>query len=103
MKVAFNKVDKVIKKYQQGGEIPAQEAPVEGGTPVEEGAPAPEGGQDPMTQLVQGAMQALQTQDCNLSMQICQMLVQLAQGGAPEENTEPVYRKGGQLLRRVRK
>lgn len=102
MNVTFKKLDKVISKFQQGGEIPTGEAPAEGGVPAEQ-APAQEGGQDPMMQLVQGAAQALQSQDCQLAMQICQVLVQMAQGGAPEEQTEPVYRKGGQLLRRVRK
>lgn len=102
MKINLSKPEKILKKYQAGGEMPAQEAPVEGGAPAE-GTPAPEGGQDPMMQLIQAAAQALQSQDCQLAMQICQALVQMAQGGAPEETGEPVYRKGGQLLRRVKK
>lgn len=82
-------------KFQEGGQMPAA-------------APAPEGGQDPMTMLMQGAAQAVQTQDCEIAMQVCQMLMELAGGApAPAEGApmpaegEPVYRKGGKLLRRI--
>jgi hypothetical protein len=45
-------------------------------------------------------------------MQVCQMLLELAGGGAPEQGApaeaapapaegEPVYRRGGRLLRRI--
>jgi len=48
--------------------------------------------------------QALQTQDCNLAMQVCQAFLQLAGGGqeaapAAPEGQAPVYRKGGKLSR----
>ena len=87
------------RKFQEGGPMPA------GG--------APQGGEDPMMMLVQGAQQAVQNQDCETAMQVCQMLLELAggagapQGGAPEEAApapaegEPVYRRGGRLLRRI--
>ena len=78
------------------------------------GAPAgaPQGGEDPMAMLMQGAEQALQAQDCEIAMQVCQMLLELAGGGAPAEAApaeaapapaegEPVYRRGGKLLRRI--
>jgi hypothetical protein len=51
-------------------------------------------------------MQALQNQDCQTALQVCQALVQLmqqAQGGQPAEQGEPVYRRGGILVRRIRK
>jgi hypothetical protein len=58
-------------------------------------------------QLAQGAAQALQSQDCNMAMQVCQALVQVVQQiagqGGQESQGEPVFRKGGVLLRRVRK
>lgn len=83
------------KFLQEGGQMPA-------------GTPAPEGGQDPMAMLMQGAAQAVQTQDCEIAMQVCQMLMELAGGApAPAEGApmpaegEPVYRKGGKLLRRI--
>ena len=89
-------------KFQEGGSMPAEQAP--------QGAPAEQGG-DPMAELVQGAMQAIQTGDCNIAMQVCQMLAELAGGGgapapeaeaAPEAATsEPVYRAGGKLVRRI--
>ena len=78
------------------------------------GAPAaaPQGGEDPMAMLMQGAQQAVQAQDCQIAMQVCQMLLELAGGGAPAEAApaeaapapaegEPVYRRGGRLLRRI--
>lgn len=111
LKVNFNN-SKGINKFQQGGAIPPQD-PAAGGAPVEGGAP--EGGEDPMMQIAQMAMQALQAQDCNAAMQVCQVFVQLlqqAQGGgaegAPDEVSaaeagEPVYRRGGTLVKRIKK
>lgn len=92
-------------KFQEGGPMPQEQAP-------QGGAPAPQGGGDPMAELVQGAMQAVQSGDCEVAMQVCQMLVELAGGGqgapapAPEEapeqaEGEPVYRMGGRLVRRI--
>lgn len=98
-------------KFQEGGAMPPQEAPAgapeAGGAPA--GAPAEEaGGQDPLMQLVQMSMQALQSQDCQAAMAVCQAFVQLAQqqGGAeqqPEPQGEPVYKKGGKFARLIRK
>lgn len=86
-----------IKKFQEGGAMAPDAAAQQGG-----------GGQDPIMQLAQAAMQALQSQDCNMAMQVCQVFVQMiqqSQGGAPAEEPqgEPVYRKGGTLVRRIRK
>ena len=90
---------KLTRKFQEGGPMPA-------------GAPQG-GGEDPMMMLAQGAQQALQSQDCQVAMQVCQMLLELMggagapQGGAPEEAApapaegEPVYRRGGRLVRRI--
>ena len=59
-------------------------------------------------QLAQLFAQGLQNQDCNMLAQGAQMFLQLmqaqAQGGAaPEPQGEPVYRKGGVLVRRIKK
>lgn len=104
MKVNFSKLEKEVKKFQEGGAMPA-----EGAAPVApEGSATPastEGGADPMQQILQAAMQAVQTNDGQLALQVCAALVQLAQGGAgaqgaPAEQGEPVYRKGGRLAYR---
>ena len=75
-------------------------------------AGAPAGGEDPMMQILQVAMQAVQSNNCEAALAVCQALVQLAQGGAggsaPEEAApaeapaeEPVYaRYGARLIRR---
>ena len=88
-----------IRKLQEGGEMPTQE-------PVQE--PAPEQGGDPMEQIIQAAAQAVQTQDAQLALQVCQALVQMAGGGAPTEpqapeGVQPVYKKGGKLSRWISK
>lgn len=90
----YNPQDYGIKYLQEGGEMPV-EAPVEEGAPVEQQA-----GGDPMQELLTACQQAVQSQDCNLAMQVCQALMQMAGGGgeAPvPEGTEPVYRMGGRL------
>lgn len=92
MKLKFKNYNEKLY-LQEGGEItPAapEEAP--------QGAPA-EGG-DPMQQLLQAAAQAVQTQDAQLALQVCQALVEMA--GAPQEApAEPVYKRGGKLSRRL--
>lgn len=101
-----------IKKFQDGGAVEdpnATPAP-EQGAPAEQ-APAPEQGgaeQNPLMQIAQVAAQALQNQDCQAAMQVCQAFIQLLQqsqgGGAPApEQGEPVYRRGGKLVRRISK
>lgn len=98
---------KNIKKFQEGGAMPPQD-PAAAQAPAAPAAPE-QGGGDPLMQIAEMAMQALQTQDCNMAMQVCEafvMLIQQAQGGgAPEAapQGEPVYRKGGVLSRRINK
>lgn len=82
-----------IKKLQEGGAMP-------------EATPAQ--GQDPFQMLAEMAVQALQGQDCQMAMQVCEGYVALIQqamgeaqapvGQAPEG--EPVFRKGGKLVKR---
>lgn len=99
------------RKFQVGGAIPAgapaAEPTVEGGAPVDETAPDQGGEQDPIMMLAQMSAQAIQSQDCQMAMQVCQAfleIVQQMQGGAPEEpQGEPVFRKGGTLVRRIKK
>lgn len=90
-----------IKKFQEGGAAPAPEA-----------AAPQQGGEDPTAMLMQGAQQAVQNQDCQIAIQVCQMVLEML-GGAPAEEdepgaggapqSEPVYRRGGRLVRRIQK
>lgn len=94
-----------LRKFQDGGAAPVASAPTD-----QSQAPDPSQGQDPLTQIAQMAMQALQNRDCNAAMQVCAAFVQMLQqsqqgqeqgtGQTPEG--EPVYRKGGRLLRRIK-
>lgn len=96
---------KNVKFLQEGGAMPSEDPTMAEEMPVEQ--EAPQGGQDPLMQIAQMAAQALQTQDCNLAMQVCQAFIQLvqqAQGGTPAEaQGEPVFRKGGKLAYRIKK
>lgn len=92
---------KNINKFQEGGAMPPQ-------------GPAPtQGGGDPMQEILMGCQQAIETQDCQVALQVCQVLLEMA-GGAPAEAApapapapaeaqgEPVYRAGGKLARRIK-
>lgn len=95
------------RKFQVGGAMPAPTETPAAGAPVDQTAPDQGGEQDPIMMLAQMSAQALQAQDCQIAMQVCQAfleIVQQMQGGAPEEpQGEPVFRKGGSLVRRIKK
>lgn len=84
-----------IKKFQEGGAAPAP------------GAAPQQGGEDPTAMLMQGAQQAVQNQDCQIAIQVCQMVLEMLGGGGAEAGgappSEPVYRRGGRLVRRIQK
>lgn len=125
---------RIVSKFQDGGAAPAGGAP-QGGAPAPGGAPGGDpsqggGGQDPVMQLAQLAQQALQSQDCQAALAVCQgfmSLIQSAQGGggapggdpsqgggapggAPaagggdpsQGGGQPVYRAGGRLVKRIK-
>ena len=100
MEIKIN--DKRLKKFQEGGEMTPDAAATQ--APME-AAPAPEqAGGSPEEQLLMACQQAVETQDCNLAIQVCQAILQMAGGGGQEapaapEGQEPVYRKGGKLVR----
>ena len=90
MKFTFK--DKELVKYlQEGGEI------------AQEPAAAPEqAGGSPEEQLMMACQQAVETQNCELALQVCQAVMQMMGGGAPaapEAPGAPVYKKGGKLSR----
>lgn len=97
----------LIKKFQEGGPAPAAEEQVPAES-ADQGA-AQNQEQNPIMQLAQMAMQAVQTGDCQAALQVCEAFIQLIQQssaeGAPQEapQGEPVYRQGGILVRRIKK
>lgn len=98
-----NKELNELLKFQEGGTMPP-----EGGVPAEAPAAAPEEGGSPEEQIIQAAMQAVQTQDAQLALQVCQALVEMSGAGAPAEpaapeGQAPVYKKGGKLSRWISK
>lgn len=110
MKIKEQKVTEIKKvgKFQAGGPMP-------GGDPAAQGAPqgdpnAQGGGEDQgqqmMMQIAQQSVQAIQTQDCQLALQVCEALASFLQsqggggeGGQPQG--EPVFGKGGTLTKRI--
>ena len=92
---------KNIGKFQEGGAMPSQDPA------------AAQGGGDPMQEILMGCQQAVETQDCQIALQVCQVLLEMAGGGAApaeaapapapaEAQGEPVYRAGGRLVRRIK-
>lgn len=90
-----------IGRYQEGGAMPPQD-PAMG-----------QGGGDPMQEILMGCQEAVETQNCEVALQVCEMLLQMAGGGAApaeaapepapaEAEGEPIYRTGGRLVRRIR-
>lgn len=102
IKIKNYNAEQYVPKFQEGGEM----AP-----PVEDpnAAPAPEqGGEDPAQQLLAACQQVLETQDCQLAMQVCQAVIQMLGGGAPAgpeapADQAPVYKKGGRLVKWIKK
>ena len=81
-----------IKKFQMGGQV----APVEA-------APAPEqGGQDQiMAQLEQMAMEIIQSVGPEGAAVLAEMIMaMLQQGGGATPVQQPVFRRGGKLVRK---
>ena len=72
---------KQLLKFQEGGEM----APAPAEAPTE----APAEGANPEEQILQAAAQAVQTQDCQLGLQVCQILVEMASGGAQPAPAAP--------------
>lgn len=92
---------KNIGKFQEGGTVPPQDPA------------AAQGGGDPMQEILMGCQQAVETQDCQIALQVCQVMLEMAGGAAApaeaapapapaEAQGEPVYRAGGRLVRRIK-
>lgn len=101
------KLEPKVKKFQQGGpapmpaEDPAQAAP-------QEAAPQEGGPEQMLQQIAQMASEALQSGDCNSALAVCEAFMQFIQammqgGGGEAPQGEPVYRKGGKLVGRMKK
>ena len=93
--------EKFVKIMQEGGVAPEA-------APAEAPAAPEQAGGSPEEQIIQAATQAVQTQDAQLALQVCQALVEMAGGGAEAapaapEGQQPVYRKGGRLSRWISK
>ena len=92
------RINSKIAKFQEGGAAPAPQEP----------NMAPEQAQqsgDPIMQLAQMAQQALQSGDGQLALQVCEAFLQLIQQMAGQQEAapqgEPVFRKGGVIVKRV--
>lgn len=89
----------LAKYMQEGGPAPETEAPA-----PQEAAPQEAAPQDPQAQLLAACQQALDSQDCQIAMQVCAAIIQMMGGGAPAEaaapeGQAPVFKKGGKFSR----
>ena len=89
------KILKRTQKFQEGGAMPAPEA-----APAEA---APQGG-DPMEQVYQMAAEIVQQLGPDAAAMLAQAIMEMLQGGAEAAapQGEPVYKKGGKLIGRMR-
>ena len=90
------KILKRTQKFQEGGAMPAPEA-----APAEA---APQGG-DPMEQVYQMATEIVQQLGPDAAAMLAQAIMEMLQGGGAEAAApqgEPVYKKGGKLIGRMR-
>ena len=106
MRINFRNSNTYARKFQEGGAMPAgapeEGMPAEGGAPEEAGAPAG-GAEEQMAQMAQQLVEMLMQQsgDPQAVAAVLQMALEMvSQAGQPQQ---PVYRRGGQLIRRVRK
>ena len=105
IKINHKGFNEFISKFQEGG---AMAAPAEDPNAAPAAPKAPQGGgEDPQAQLLAACQQALQSQDCELAMQVCAAIMQMM-GGTPEapaapENQQPVFKKGGKFSKWISK
>ena len=96
------RINSKIAKFQEGGVAPAPQEP---GMAPEQAQAQAQGGGDPIMQLAQMAQQALQSGDGQLALQVCEAFLQLIQQMAGQQEAapqgEPVFRKGGVIVKRV--
>ena len=80
-----------VRRFQEGGAMPA---------PAEA---APQGG-DPMEQIYQMAAEIVQQLGPDAAAMLAQAIMEMLQGGGaqPAPQGEPVYKKGGKLIGRMR-
>lgn len=78
-------------------------------TPANATVEQPQSEEDPIMMLAQMAAQAIQNNDGQMALQVCQGFLQLVQQMAGEASAaepvsqgEPVYRKGGKLAYRIK-
>jgi hypothetical protein len=85
-----------VGRFQEGGAMPApaEAAPAEA---------APQGG-DPMEQIYQMAAEIVQQLGPDAAAMLAQAIMEMLQGGGaqPAPQGEPVYKKGGKLIGRMR-
>ena len=85
-----------VKKFQEGGQMAA---PAGEPMPAEQPMPA-EGGEEQaaMEQIAQMAAQLIQELGPDVAAMLAQAIMEMLKGGA--EQAQPVFRKGGKLVRR---
>lgn len=98
-----------VKYLQEGGAMAPEDSAMAGGAPQEAQAAPQQGGEQEaaMQQIYQMAQEIVQQFGPEVAAMLAQAIMEIIQGGgqeapmpAPEE--QPVYKLGGQLLKRGR-
>lgn len=92
---------KVVKKFQQGGEMGGQPAPEQ--MPAGQGAaPAPEQeqGGSPEEQVMTIAQDIIQQMGPEMAAMLAQVIMEMLQGGGQPQQQPTFQRKGGILTRK---
>lgn len=105
------KIKTNVRFLQDGGQMgaPVNDPNATPAGNTAEGGNTPQGEDDALLMLAQMAAQALQNNDGQMALEVCQGFLQLIQqmageAGGPETapQGEPVYRKGGKLVSRIK-
>lgn len=95
-------VNNNVRRFQEGGPMPVEGAPMEEAPMGPEGAAPAEGGGDPTAQLQQAAQEIISQLGPEAAMALAQMIMEMAQGGggeAPAPEQPVMQRQGGRLRR----
>ena len=91
-----------VRKFQVGGEVPTQDP--QGGmeAPAQQTAPEAGGEDQMMAQLQQIAAEIIQQLGPDAAAMLAQMILEMIQGGAVQQEAAPTFQRRGGKIQRIR-